>query len=108
MLRVVFGEYYKQRVDTGISSVPKLKTVLKKLFKKHANTFDFCKLSNKDMLNRIRKYDKFSEQTVVLIGHSKDFFNDHNFDTFLKKMRLNSKVRFSTFFERVDSEISEN
>ncbi len=98
----------KQGIKTDISSVPKLKTVLRKLFKKHANTFDFCKLSYKDMLDRIRKYDQFSEQTVVLIGHSKDFFNDHNFDTLLKKIRLNSKVCFNTFFECVDSKISEN
>ena len=85
----------KQGINTDISSVPKLKTVIRKLFKKHANTFDFCKLSNKDMLDRIRKYDNFSEQTVVLIVHSKDFFNDYNFDTFLKRIRLNSKVCFN-------------
>lgn len=98
----------EQGVHTDISSVPKSKTVLRKLLKKHANTFDFCKLSNRDMLNRIRKDDQFPEQTAVLIGHSKDFFNDHNFDTFLRKMRQNSKVHFSTFFECVHNKINEN
>lgn len=98
----------KQGINTSMNSVPKLKIVLKKLFKKHANTFDFCKLSYKDMLDRIRKYENNSVKTVVLIGHSKDFFNDHNFDIFLKKMRQNSKVRFSTFFECVNSKINEN
>ena len=98
----------KQGIDTEIRSVARLKTVLRKLLKKHANPFDFCKLSNRDMLSRIREYAQFPEQTVVLIGHSKDFFDGHNLDTFLKMTRLNGTVRFSTLFECTDNKINEN
>jgi hypothetical protein len=98
----------EQGIDTKISSVPKLGTALRKLFSKHASAFDFGKLSSKDMLNRIRKYNGVSEQTVVLIGHSKDFCNDHNLDVFLKELKQNNQVRFSTLFGSVHSKINES
>jgi len=67
----------------GVNSVPPWRTVLTKMLMRHASTFDFCKLSCKDMLRRIRALDDRRQQPVVMIGHSKDFVNDRQFDKFL-------------------------
>lgn len=89
----------RQEANTRLSSVPKYTTVLKKLLGKHANTFDYCKLSTKDMLNRLKENDREAERAIVLIGHSKDFFNDRHFDRFLATIREDKNVSFQTISE---------
>jgi hypothetical protein len=79
-----------------VHSVPTVRTILRKLFSPHASTFDFCKLSAGDMWNRMRAFDKSVEQPVVLIGHSKDFFNDAGLDHFLARVEHDDRVVFET------------
>lgn len=85
----------------GVSSVPSPGAVLKKMLTKHASTFDFCKLSCQDMLERIRGFDDHQQQPVVMIGHSKDFVNDRQFDEFLAALARSSSVRFVSMSEYV-------
>jgi len=95
-----------QKTDGSISSVPKYHTVLRNLIKKHVNTFDFCKLSSNDMLDRIREHVKLSEQPVVVIGHSKDFFNDRGFDRFLARVKHNKQVVFQSLSEFIEKKVN--
>ena len=85
--------------SNNISSVPSCRTVLRKMLRKHAGTFDFCKLSRKDMLKRIREHAGHLDQPLVLIGHSKDFVNDRNFDKFLSNVHQDATVQFMTMSE---------
>jgi hypothetical protein len=87
----------------GISSVPSYRTILSKLLSRHASSFDFCKLSCKDMLKRIREIDRVRNQPVVMIGHSKDFLNDREFDEFLDALSHGPNVRFVTVSEAVQT-----
>jgi hypothetical protein len=56
-----------------VTSVPTFWTVLGSLFRPHYSTFDYCKLTGKDMWRRIDKL-RDTGGPVVLIGHAKDFF----------------------------------
>lgn len=85
----------------GMSSVPSYRTILSKLLSRHASTFDFCKLSCKDMLNRIREVGEGQNRPVVMIGHSKDFLNDEEFDEFLSVLSRGGNVRFVTMSDSV-------
>jgi hypothetical protein len=85
----------------GISSVPSLQAVLKKMLTRHASTFDFCKLSCRDMVRRIEEYTGGPEQPVVMIGHSKDFVNDRQLDRFLAWLSRNRMIRSVTFSEYI-------
>ena len=87
------------------TSVPKCKTVLGKLFRRHASTFDFCKLSCRDMLNRTKPSSEISGQTLMLIGHSKDFFNACHFDQYLSKVSERSQTCFQTMSEYVEGKL---
>lgn len=89
----------------GIHSVPAGHTVLMKLLKKHAGTFDFCKLSCKDMLERVREFYGCGQSPVVVIGHSKDFINDSQFDEFLAMLHKDEKVTFQSMSEYVQGVI---
>ena len=89
----------------GIHSLPATHTVLMKLLKKHANTFDFCKLSCKDMLERVRELYGCGQNPVVVIGHSKDFINDSQFDEFLAMLHKDEKVTFQSMSEYVQGVI---
>lgn len=91
--------------NSGMSSVPKYTTVLKKLFGKHANTFDFCKLSSRDMLSRMRGHTEYSGQPAMLIGHSKDFYNDRHFDLFLARMSQSDYVKCQTMSEFIEAKL---
>jgi len=82
-----------------ISSVPAGRTVLKNLWKKHASTFDFCKLSCRDMLKRVQELDDPQQQPVVMIGHAKDFVNDRQFEEFLATLSRRGGVRFVNMSE---------
>jgi hypothetical protein len=86
----------------GISSVPSYRAVLKKMLTKHASTFDFCKLSCKHMLQRIQELDDRRQQPVVMIGHSKDFVNDRQFDEFLAALARSKSVRFVSMSESIE------
>jgi hypothetical protein len=79
-----------------VRSVPTVRTILGKLFSKHASTFDFCKLSGRDMRNRMKAFDRLTDTPVVLIGHSKDFFNDAGLDQFLTQVKHDDQVAFET------------
>ncbi len=84
------------QADGTIRSVPSLRTVWRKLFRRHASLFDFCKLSARDMLGRIREYRTLSDQPIVLIGHSKDFFNERGLDRFLATVKHDERIAFET------------
>ena len=87
--------------DRSLSAVPGYRTVIKRLLRKRANIFDFCRLSSKDMLDRIEEHAPHPEQPVVVVGHSKNFFNDREFDRFLESLCRRGKVTFLTMSEYV-------
>ncbi len=87
------------RADPHLSSVPAGRTILRNLRKEHASTLDFCKLSCRDMLRRVRELDQPQQQPVVMIGHSKDFLNDRPFEKFLAVLSRSGKVRFVNMSE---------
>jgi len=87
--------------DRDISSVPDCRTVLKKLLRNCSSTFDFCKLSSGNMLRRIKENSKYPEQPIVMIGHSKDFVNDREFDKFLAALCQNENVNFQNMSDYV-------
>ncbi len=70
--------------------------------------YDFCKLSASDMIQGLRRAirddrmigDDFGTP-VVMLGHSKDFWNDRNLEVFLKfiKRECDGRVCFSTLGE---------
>lgn len=88
-------------IDRDISSVPDCCTMLKKLLRNCSSTFDFCKLSSRDMLERIKEHTKYPEQPIVMIGHSKDFVNDREFDKFLASLCKNENVSFQSMSDYV-------
>ena len=75
--------------------------VLRRLLTKQASTFDFCKLSCRDMIRRIERHAGDSEQPVVMIGHSKDFVNDQELDRFLAWMSRDETINSVTFSEYI-------
>jgi hypothetical protein len=94
----------------GIRSTYKITQVLQKLASMHPITVDFCKLNARTMVKAVeeviltnRHSNDETERTVpvVLIGHSKDFWNDKHLDRFLSTMRSFSihkgEIKFSTF-----------
>ena len=91
------------RTTSGMSSVPNCRTAFSRLFKIRANTSDFCKLSCRDMSRRVDNHIRRDEAPIVLIGHSKDFFNDRHFDRFLAKMRRRNDVQFQSFSEYIET-----
>ena len=91
-------------------SSKKLTNVLSKLTSIQPVIVDFCVLSARSMVRAVKEIiatngynDGESERTVpvVLIGHSKDFWNDKHLDSFLSTMRSYSNnkggIQFSTF-----------
>lgn len=81
-----------------------LGTLLRKLGTRQPLKYDFCKLSAQDMIRRLRQIaeadqdEGAGDRAVVMLGHSKDFWNDRHLDTFLRfvKERCRDTVRFST------------
>jgi len=78
--------------------------------RKYYATWDFSKLSCKKMLEfldcAVKKFNyQDCEVPLVMIGHTKDFFNERNFERFLElvsqKYVDNGIARFSTFPEFV-------
>jgi hypothetical protein len=89
-----------------ISSIPGYHSVLKKLLRKCPSIFDYCKLSSKDMLRRIKECTKYQKQPIVMIGHSKDFINDSELDRFLDSLCKSENVTFQNMSEYVQKKIS--
>lgn len=96
----------KDAAGKHITSLPSGRTVLKSLLKKHVSTFDFCKLSCQDMLKRIQGLDDLEQQPVVMIGHSKDFANDRQFEEFLATLSRGGNVRFVSMSESIHEMLS--
>lgn len=76
--------------------------ILTKLFKLHPMKFDFCKLSEFTMIKYLkkaikRKFKYKKSIPIVMIGHSKDFWNDYHFNKFLKYTKKDQNIKFSTF-----------
>ena len=81
------------------------KKILKNLFKNYPLKWDFCKLSYKDMykfLTEAVKKECLSNEKLeiplVMIGHSKDFFNDKNFEKFLNEVDESISKKFVKFY----------
>ncbi|MBN1972664.1 MAG: hypothetical protein JW787_03435 [Sedimentisphaerales bacterium] len=86
------------------SSMP-VGRILRELFTMYPFKYDFCKLGYGDMIRRLKRLISDDQKTangfgtpVVMIGHSKDFWNDRNLDKFLGFINDNhkEKVCFST------------
>ena len=84
--------------------------VLKKLCTKQPVKYDFCKLSARHMICWLRQLIQDNQiiagdlgMPVVMLGHSKDFWNDKNLAEFLGFIRTQcqASVRFSTLGELV-------
>lgn len=112
-LRAALKRWKVERASAGdndaneaISSVPSGWAVLTNLLKKRASTFDFCKLSCRDMLDRVREVTEDRQLPVVAIGHSKDFINDRQFDRFLATLSGSKEVRFVSMSEYVHEMLS--
>lgn len=81
-----------------------LGTLLRKLATRQPLKYDFCKLSAQDMIHRLRQIARADQgegagdRAVVMLGHSKDFWNDRHLDTFLRfvKERCSDNVCFGT------------
>jgi hypothetical protein len=89
-------------------STDSLGGILKRLWTLQPLKFDFCKLSAGDMIRWLRRLidddriiDDELDITVVMLGHSKDFWNDQNLASFLNfiQKKYREHVRFSTFAE---------
>jgi len=83
-------------------------TILKKFLSNQPLKYDFCKLGANDMIRGLRRLmkkdlrDKDDFGTpVVMLGHSKDFWNDRNLEMFLRYIKkiCEGRVRFSTLGE---------
>jgi hypothetical protein len=99
----------------GIRSTHKLSQVLLKMVSVQPVLVDFCKLNARSMVRAIEEImltntftDGQTEQAVpvVLIGHSKDFWNDGQLGSFLSTMKSSSlykeKIQFRTFSDAAD------
>lgn len=82
--------------------------VLRRLGTRQPLKYDFCKLSANDMIRGLRRLMKSDPvdgngfgTPVVMLGHSKDYWNDRNLAIFLKfvKEKCAERVHFSTLGE---------
>jgi hypothetical protein len=93
------------------NSTESLGRIIKRLCTLQPLKFDFCKLSARDMIRELRRVMKADEMVedesdtpVVMLGHSKDFWNDHNLEVFLKfvKNECEGRVCFDTLGEATE------
>ena len=89
--------HFKINPETYSSSNFQAKNIITKLFKKHPMKFDFCKLSDFTMTKYLkkaikRKYKYKKAIPIVMIGHTKDFWNDTNFNKFLNIAKKNKNT----------------
>jgi hypothetical protein len=90
----------------SVSCLPSCAEVLRRMLKKRPSLFDFCTLSSKGMLRRIAEHREGAESPVVILGHSKDFVNDREFNRFLAVLRRDETVRFQGMSEYVQQSVS--
>jgi len=85
-----------------------LRQILKELGTVYAFKYDFCKLGAADMIRWLRRLIRDDRRRgdqmdtpLVMLGHSKDFWNDRNLDRFLGyvKTACSTEVCFSTLGE---------
>jgi len=74
------------------------------LVKRYPIKWDMCKLSHGELLNFLlsaaKSYDFESREIpLIMIGHTKDFFNPRGLKQFLDKARLIDFVKFTTLAE---------
>lgn len=86
----------------------RVNSFLKLFSEKYSFKWDFCKQSAREMLKFLevgmKKYDHEKyEVPLIMISHSKDFFNDKNLEKFLMDVKRThvtaGRVRFSTLQE---------
>lgn len=89
-----------------ISCIPSVGTFLRRMMAKYASQLDYCKLSCREMLTRLKELDSPGENPVVMIGHTKDFINDRHCDAFLAAVSHSESVRFVTMSESVRERVN--
>ncbi|MDY0168401.1 MAG: hypothetical protein RBS80_17765 [Thermoguttaceae bacterium] len=96
------------RVKGAARSTPSPMSVLRKLISTRAITVDFCKLSAADMLHAVGaavdavQRSAGSTVPLVMIGHSKDFWNDRHFESFLRGMETLDHFNGQVTFDSMD------
>jgi hypothetical protein len=110
--RQIIESRYPQAIEQagGYRSTAKLREVMLKLASVQPVLVDFCKLTARSMVKAMEKILATDNQSgdeiertipVVLIGHSKDFWNDEQFNSFLSTFeslsRYKGKIKFGTF-----------
>ncbi|MHC4295831.1 MAG: polysaccharide deacetylase family protein [Planctomycetota bacterium] len=114
-LNVTFKRRRVERDNTGGHGMMEARksadsrvTILKKLTSLQPLKYDFCKLSADDMIRGLQQLVRNNRTAgngvgtpVVMLGHSKDFWNDRNLDRFLSfvEKECDRTVCFSTFGE---------
>jgi hypothetical protein len=108
MVWVARTNTHDHRLREAAGSVEPPGKILKKLFTLQPVKYDFCKFTASDMIRRLRRLIKRDQNLgddfgtpVVMLGHSKAFWNDQNLEMFLTfiKNECEAKVCFSTFRE---------
>ena len=93
---------------TSRNSTESSRGIMRKLLTLQPMKFDYCKLSAGDMIRWLRHSIKNTPECkdslglpMVILGHSKDFWNDRNLEMFLEFIQneCKEKVRFSTLGE---------
>ena len=85
-----------------VKSTPDVAEIIQNFFYKHPHKLDFCKLSALTMYKTVKNLSikSFAQVIpIVMIGHSKDFWNDKELDLFINKIKKTENMRFSTFSE---------
>ncbi len=89
-----------------------LSKVIRKLLSFRPMKCDFCKLSANNMIRCLKQAIRYDEEkgdrfgtSVVMLGHSKDYWNDLNLQKFLEYAHdvCKGKVQFSTLGEQAKS-----
>ncbi len=102
-------KYTRGTVSMGSHESVGKKSFIERLTEPYVVKWDFCKQSSQEMLTfldgGLEKYDhERNEVPLIMIAHSKDFFNAGNLDTFLRDaIKRKSKVKFSSFGDFVSS-----
>jgi len=102
----------KYKKNKPITSEKKsiIRNIISLIKDKYSLKWDFCKQSAKEMIQFLEEamnrynYTDY-EVPLIMIGHSKDFFNDREFDKFLKicKNKFSNEVRFIRFQTFIDN-----
>ena len=89
------------------------RSLLKKCLQHHPKKMDFCKLSYSELIHLFQKIAKktMNEEKlipIIMIGHSKDFFDEKPLDRFLSFLckKYKGKIQFSTLSEVVNNIIN--